>query len=254
MIAVMEKKKLVLNEEMKQLVQEHIHLVKKIASKIAIFLPRHIDSDDLIHEGLMGLMDAAFKYDSKMGMTFSSYATIRVKGAILDSLRSMDWIPRRVRKMAKIIEKAREELVQTLGRTPSRQELAEKLNIPIIKLSSIMSAVEQAQIISFEDLQNFSNRYYVPEDKTHPLTVEDESSDYDKVEMKAVLKSALMELKERERLVLSLYYLEDLNLKEIKMILDISEARISQIHTAALKKLKSKLKGTVKIKETVTNN
>lgn len=233
--------KMTLDDEMRKLVEEHIYLVKRIAYKIAIFLPRHIDTEDLIHEGMIGLLDAARRYDKKAGMNFSSYATLRVKGSILDSLRSMDWIPRRVRKMAKMIDKTKEELLQNLHRNPTPQEIAEKLDVPLPKLHKIINAVEQSQMLSFEDLQCFSNRYYIPEDKTIPVGVEKNTSDYERVEIKAVLKSALMDLTERERLILSLYYIEDLTLKEIKLVLNISEARISQIHTSALKKLKSKL-------------
>ena len=235
------KKKMTLNDEMRKLVEDHIYLVKRIAYKIAIFLPRHIDTEDLIHEGMLGLLDAARRFDKKTGMNFSSYATLRVKGSILDSLRSMDWIPRRVRKMSKMIDKTREELMQKLHRSPTPQEIAEKLDVPLPKLHKIINAVEQSQMLSFEDLQCFSNRYYVPEDKTHPIGAQKATNDYERVEIKAVLKSALLELSERERLILSLYYIEDLTLKEIKLILNISEARISQIHTAALKKLKGKL-------------
>lgn len=237
----MNKQKLSLDDERKKLVQDHIYLVKRIASKIAIFLPRHIDTEDLVHDGIMGLLDAASRYKPNAGMHFSSYATIRIKGAILDSLRAMDWIPRRVRKMSKMIESTREELMQKLQRSPTKEELATKMDVPVIKLNKILNAVEQSQLLSFEDLQYFSNRYYVPEDKTHPLNPESELSDYERVEVKSLLKKALMELSEREKLVLSLYYIEDLTLKEIKAVLNISEARISQIHTLALKKLREKI-------------
>ena len=235
------KKNMSLNEEKKKLVQDHIYLVKRIASKIAMFLPRHIDVDDLVNEGIMGLLDAAARFNANCGMNFSSYATIRVKGAILDSLRAMDWIPRRVRKMAKMIESTREELMQQYKRAPTPQELAEKLDMPVPKLDKVMSAVEQSQMLSFEDLQIFSNRYYIPEDKTHPIKPEGAFDDYELVDIKSVLKTAILELSDREKLVLSLYYIEDLTLKEIKEVLNISEARISQIHTLALKKLKKEL-------------
>jgi RNA polymerase sigma factor for flagellar operon FliA len=153
----------------------------------------------------------------------------------------MDWIPRRVRKMAKAIEKTREELTQELQRTPSSQEISDKLNLPVDKINEIISAAEQSQILSFEDLQSFSNRYYVPEDKVTSVQPEDAISDYERVDIKSALKMALMELSEREKLVLSLYYIEDLTLKEMKLVLNISEARISQIHTVCIKKLKEKL-------------
>ncbi|MCE1249054.1 MAG: FliA/WhiG family RNA polymerase sigma factor [Firmicutes bacterium] len=240
MIGVMEKS-YTLDDEKRKLVQEHLHLVKKIASKLAIFLPRHIDHDDLIHEGIMGLMDAASRYNPRCGMSFANYATIRVKGSIIDSLRAMDWIPRRVRKMAKVIEKTKEELTQELQRTPSSQEISDKLNLPVDKINEIISAAEQSQLLSFEDLQSFSNRYYIPEDKVTSVQPEDAISDYERVEIKSALKMALMELSEREKLVLALYYIEDLTLKEMKLVLNISEARISQIHTVAIKKLKEKL-------------
>lgn len=234
-----------LSDSQRELVRENIHLVKMIANKIAIFLPRHIDSEDLVHEGLMGLMDAAFKYNSAMGMKFSSYAIIRIKGSILDSLRSMDWIPRRVRKISKRIDSAREELQQKLGRNPSMKEISDYLEIPYTKLNQVMSSVEHSQVLSFEDLQNFSNNYLSGEKWLNPANMDVTQSDYEKVEIKEELKKALSLLNERERLILALYYLEDLTLKEIKLILNISEARISQIHTCALKKLRAKLSENV---------
>jgi len=227
-----------LNEIQKELIREHVHLVKIIASKMAIFLPRHIDTEDLIHEGIMGLLDAAIKYDRKQGMKFSSYAAIRIKGSILDSLRSMDWIPRRIRRLSKKIESVREELQQELRREPTPGEISSQLGISRDKLHQIMKDVEYSKLLSFEELQSFSSRYYIPEDQVISVTRRINSTDYEKIDIKDQLKKALKQLSEKERLVLALYYLEDLTLKEIKLIMNISEARISQIHTQAIKKLR----------------
>jgi RNA polymerase sigma factor FliA len=235
------KTKVHLDDEKRELVKQNIHLVKMIASKIAIFLPRHIDYEDLIHEGLVGLMDAAIKFDEKAGMKFSSYASIRIRGSILDSLRSLDWIPRRVRKLSKKIEAVKEELRQTLGREATEEEICRKMEITPTQFREIISDVDNSQMLSFEDLRSFTSRYYTTEDKLTSVNPESETTDYDKVENKELLKVALQELGERERMVLALYYVEDLSLKEIKHVLDISEARISQIHTAAVKKLRKYL-------------
>jgi len=246
---IIKKCKARLNDEQRELIMQNMHLVKMIASKIAIFLPRHIDTEDLIHEGLVGLMDAAVKYDQRIGMKFTSYASIRIKGAILDSLRSLDWIPRRVRKISKSIDKARGELQQKFTREPTMEEISEYLQISSSKLHQVMSMVEQSQLLSFEDLKAFTNRYFVPEEWTHTVNMIPKSNDYERIEIQEQLKQALSELNERERMILSLYYLEDLTLKEIKHILDISEARISQIHTNALRKLRKKIYGTTALQE-----
>ncbi|MCD4783763.1 MAG: FliA/WhiG family RNA polymerase sigma factor [Candidatus Eremiobacteraeota bacterium] len=229
----------ILNNTQKELIREHIYLVKIIASKMAIFLPRHIDTDDLIHEGIMGLLDAAVKYDCKHGMKFSSYASIRIKGSILDSLRGMDWIPRRIRRLSKKIDKVREELQQEFRRDPTPGEISGHLGISKDKLYRIMKDVEHSKLLSFEELQLFSSRYYIPEDHVTSVTRKTKCTDFEKVDLRDQLKKALQQLSDKERLVLALYYLEDLTLKEIKLIMNISEARISQIHTKAIKKLRT---------------
>jgi RNA polymerase sigma factor FliA len=244
------KTKVQLDDAKRELVKQNIHLVKMIASKIAIFLPRHIDYEDLIHEGLVGLMDAAIKFDEKAGMKFSSYASIRIRGSILDSLRSLDWVPRRVRKLSKKIEVTREELRQALGREATEEEICRKMDITPAQFREIVSDVDHSQMLSFEDLRSFTSRYYASEDKIASVNPESETTDYDKVEIKELLKVALQELGEREKLVLALYYVEDLSLKEIKHVLDISEARISQIHTAAIKKLKKCIQQTPQANKT----
>jgi len=232
-----------LDESKRELIQQNLHLVKMIASKMAIFLPRHIDYEDLFHDGVIGLMDAAIKFDEKFGKRFSTYASIRIKGSILDSLRAIDWVPRRIRKLSKKINKTREALQQKLKREPSPEEISKQLDLPRYKFNQIVNAVEQSHMFSFEDLQSFSNRYFYPEESINQLHGNNELNDYERVDVKDQLKEALKKLKYKEKLVLSLYYLEDLTLKEIKRILDISEARISQIHTGALKKLRSIISG-----------
>lgn len=241
-------KQAILDESKKELIRQNIHLVKMIASKMAIFLPRHIDCEDLVHEGIVGLMDAAVKFDTRYGMKFSTYASIRIKGSILDSLRAMDWVPRRIRKLSKKIESARDELQQSLKREPSPEEISLRLEMSSDKLSKVMNAVEQSHMLSFEDLQTFSNRYFHPEDKMNPIHDGRQHTDFERVEIKEQLKNALSHLSEKEKLVLALYYLEDLTLKEIKHIMHISEARISQIHTASLRKLRAYLNGNGNIR------
>jgi len=232
-----------LDDKQRELIRQNMHLVKMIASKMAIFLPRHIDFDDLVHDGLIGLMDAAMKYDCKLGMRFSSYASIRIKGSILDSLRSLDWIPRRIRRMSKKIEKTREILQQELKREPSLEEISRYMGVPPLKLRQIMNDVEHSRVLSFEDLQSFSNKCYMPEKNVFSVGHYHARTGFERVEIKEQLKWALKDLTERERLVLALYYLEDLTLKEIKLVLNISEARISQIHTCALRKMREKIYG-----------
>ncbi|MFP4496574.1 MAG: sigma-70 family RNA polymerase sigma factor [Vulcanimicrobiota bacterium] len=243
MVSVMKKPAEKFDNEKKELIKEHINLVRIIASKMSMFLPNHIDTEDLIHEGLLGLMDAAKKFDNREGVNFSSYASIRIKGAILDSLRSMDWVPRRIRKISKTIEKVRQELRQDLLREPTMNEISQAMETPVSTLNKVVQDVEQSQMYSFEDLQTFTSRYYAPEDKASSVTGNDSERDFARAEIKVQLKEAIAELGDREKLILSLYYIEDLTLKEIKHVLNISEARISQIHSGILKKLKAHLTG-----------
>ncbi len=221
---------------------EYAPLIKFIAQKIAVRLPANIELDDLISAGVIGLMDAIEKYDPTRDNTFKTYAEFRIRGAILDELRSQDWVPRSVRDKAKLIDRTTVQLEQELGRTPADEEIAQKLNVTLEEFHDLANQVRPVSLVSMDDLTTFSNG-----DKksivnilegtkfANPLTTLGMKT------VKDVVTKAIEELPEKQRLVLSLYYYEDLNLKEIGRVLRVTESRVSQLHAQAVSRLRAKL-------------
>lgn len=225
-----------------QLIMDYAPLIKFIAQKIAMRLPSNIELDDLMSAGVIGLMDAIEKYDPTRDNKFKTYAEFRIRGAILDELRSQDWVPRSVREKAKKIEKVYASLEQKLGRTATEQELARELKMDIIELYDLMSQVKAISLMSLDELG-------APSQNDRKSLLEclenvNAKNPFTQLKVKAVKKvmmKAIDDLPEAQRLVLSLYYYEDLNLKEIGKILDVTESRVSQLHTQAVLKLRSRL-------------
>lgn len=211
-------------------------LVKSIARRAASVSGNYVDIDDLVSFGMIGLIKAVEKFDPEKGVTFETYATYRVRGEIIDYMRRNDWVPRGVRKRAQAIEKAAEEFKSETGREPTEEELSIKLGVKKSDIAQAMSECERINLISFEEvLQDASikERNFISED-TPEMSLA-------KSELIEVLAEAIEELPERERLVITLYYYEELTLKEISSIMGVSESRVSQLHTRAVKKLKAAL-------------
>jgi len=211
-------------------------LVKSIARRAASVSGNYVDIDDLVSFGMIGLIKAVEKFDPEKGVTFETYATYRVRGEIIDYMRRNDWVPRGVRKRAQAIEKAAEEFKSEAGREPTEEELSIKLGVKKSDIAQAMSECERINLISFEEvLQDASikERNFISED-TPEMSLA-------KSELIEVLAEAIEELPERERLVITLYYYEELTLKEISSIMGVSESRVSQLHTRAVKKLKAAL-------------
>jgi RNA polymerase sigma factor for flagellar operon FliA len=222
---------------------DYAPLIRFVAQRIAARLPSNIDIDDLISAGVIGLMDAIEKYDPSRDNKFKTYAEFRIRGAILDELRSQDWVPRSVRDKAKKIEKTYAELEQKLGRAVSDEELSSALGIQLDEYYDMVSKVKAVTLLSIDELSG-PNQH---DRKSLLESLENVSSKNPFTQLKSkgirdLLVKHIDELPEKQKLVLSLYYYEDLNLKEIGRILEVTESRVSQLHTQAVEKLRSKLK------------
>ncbi len=229
-----------------QIVLEHTPLIRYIVNRIAVRLPSHIDLEDLHNTGVIGLMDAIEKYDPEKNCKFKTYAEFRIKGAILDQLRSLDWVPRSVRQKGRKLERAYGEVEQRLGRSANEDEVADSLGIQLDKFHELLNQVRGISLVNLEEIG--SNNADGERSGGFADIIEDRQSEnpYSELklqEMKSIVADTIGTLPEKERLVVSLYYYEDLNMKEIGGILGITESRVCQIHTKSVLRLRAKLKG-----------
>lgn len=226
-----------------QIIVEYAPLVKFIAQKIASRLPANIELDDLISCGVIGLMDAISKFDPTRDNKFKTYAEFRIRGAILDELRAQDWVPRSVREKSKVVEKAYAKLECELGRPATDEEMCYELKVSMEEFHDLIKQSKSVSLLNIDDAVAFSNG-----DKKLMVNLMDDRralNPYSAVNYKntqQVIKDAIKALPEKQRLVLSLYYYEDLNLKEIAQVLDVTESRVSQLHTQAILKIKARLR------------
>ncbi|MGK5089274.1 FliA/WhiG family RNA polymerase sigma factor [Bdellovibrionota bacterium FG-2] len=232
------------NSTREKLVLEYAPLIKYVAQKIAARLPANIELDDLMSSGVIGLMDAMEKYDASRDNKFKTYAEFRIRGAILDELRAQDWVPRSVREKAKVLERCFGKIEQTKGRQATEDEVCEELGVSQEEYYELLNQVRSVSLLSFDDISNFSKAdkrtlHGFGEGGAKTPTP---FSEVNVAATKRVIADAIRDLPEKQRLVLSLYYFEDLNLKEIGRVLDVTESRVSQLHTQAIIRLKSKLR------------
>ena len=229
------------NEKTDKLLAQHTDLVKKIAHQIKAKLPSNVEVDDLIQAGMIGLLDAGSRFKDDQGAQFATYASQRIHGAIIDELRSSDWMPRSVRKKMRDVEAAMSFLEQRLGRTPQDSEVAAKLNLTLSEYQALLSDCGGHRLIYFEDFNK-------DEEGDHFLDhhVQDNSGDALKILMSSQFKNSLLtainNLPEREKILMSLYYEQDLNLKEIGAVMNVTESRVSQLHSQAIARLRGSLK------------
>ena len=219
-------------------VMEHSDLVRYVAFRLISRLPDHIAVEDLISAGVLGLMDAIEKYDSCQGIPFEYYAKIRIKGAMLDEIRSMDWVPRSLRQKSSLVEKASITLEQRLGRDPTEEETASELNMDMGEFHKLLDEIKGISFLP-ENIHDF-----VRENRESHMFCSGSEELFDatyRQEIRVHLAEAIASLAEKEQLVLSLYYYEELTMKEIGVALGYTESRISQIHTKAVLKLKTRL-------------
>ncbi len=222
-----------------RVVLEHLPLVRAIAVRVHENLPVHVDLDDLIHAGIMGLFDAATKFDSEKNVAFSAYAKHRIKGAILDSLRQLDWASRDLRRRHKQVEAVTRDLSSTLHRAPTEQEIAQKMGVEVDRWRQMMIDLRNVGLVSASTRSNDSEDLPAPDFPTSPANHPD--SICAREELRSLLATALHTLPERYQRVVLLYYTSELTMKEIGGMLGINESRVSQIHKAALEKMANAL-------------
>ncbi len=227
-----------------ELILKYAPLIKYVAGRLALKLPPNVDINDLISAGVMGLIDAINRYDPNRNIQFKTFAEFRIRGAMLDELRSLDWVPRSVRKKASILEKTYAELEQKLGRPAEDDEVAEALGL---SLDEFYRLLEETKNVSFLDIESIRRK--IPdlnEEDIFDLIADpnnpDPFEDCQLSELRDLLAKAISELPEKEKLVLSLYYYEGLTMREIGEILGYTESRISQLHSKAISRLRGKVK------------
>ena len=225
-----------------QLIVHYSPLVKYVAGRVASGLPQNVDQADLVSYGIFGLIDAIEKFDLERGFKFETYAIARIKGNILDELRSIDWVPRSVRAKARALENAYSKLEGELHRTPSDSELAEELDLTDDQLQTTLGQISFTGLVALDEMLAGSDR---GDSMTMGDTLADDGlgpvAAYEVEEMRQILADSISRLPEREKTVLTLYYYEGLTLAEIGSILGVTESRVCQIHTKAVIQLRSRM-------------
>ncbi len=228
-----------------RLVVAYSPLVKFIAGRMASGLPSHVEEADLISYGLLGLIGAIERFDPDRKIKFETFAVARVKGAIIDELRSLDWVPRSVRARARDVEKAHAELEANLQRAPTQAEMASKLDMNLDEFNDSLLEIANSSVLALDDLWTFADPaggggQISVLDTIHDPHAVDPETEAQASELKDRLADAIESLPERERLVVALYYYENLTLREIGEVLDVTESRVSQLHTKAVLALRSR--------------
>jgi RNA polymerase sigma factor for flagellar operon FliA len=229
-----------------RLILTYAPLVKYVAGRVGSGLPAHVDEEDLVSYGLLGLMGAIDRFDPTRDIKFETFAIARIKGAIIDELRSLDWVPRSVRSRARDIERAMVELERVLHRAPTDEEIAEKLGMTEEELDDSLTDISRSSIAALDELWTISGSsgdqvslIDTIEDTTGP----EPQAALAQTELREALGEAIARLPEREKLVVTLYYYEELTLREIGEVLGVTESRVSQLHTKAILRLKARLAG-----------
>jgi RNA polymerase sigma factor for flagellar operon FliA len=222
-----------------ELIMKYAPLVKYVADRLAIRMPSHISKDDMTSAGTIGLFDAIENFDSSRGIKFETYAFYRIRGAVLDEMRKLDWIPRSVRIDIQQIEAAITAVRKKLGRDPEDHEIAEEMGVSIESYFIMVNKAHGVNLLSLDEPMMGSSVTAVNKMESKTPSPFDE---LDRNELKEVIAGTLSNLSEKERMVVSLYYYEELTLKEIARVMGLTESRISQIHTKAIITLRAKLK------------
>lgn len=223
------------------LIIEYSPLVKIIAGRLSMYLGYNVEYEDLVSYGIFGLIDAIDKFDYGKGIKFETYASLRIRGAILDQIRKMDWVPRTLRQKQKKMDAALLKLEKELGRPATDQEMAAELGITIDEFYTWENQSKASGLVSLDEF--LEQGAEVRTDSSERTRYDSPEAVVEKKEMKELLKAALEILTEKEKNVILLYYYEELTLKEISSIMEVSESRVSQLHTKALQKMKTKLGG-----------
>lgn len=227
------------------LIIEYAGLVKVVAGRLGMYLGYAVEYDDLVGYGTFGLIDAIDKFDAQKGVKFETYASLRIRGAILDQIRKMDWIPRTLRQKQKKMDSAMQQLELSLGRKPTDAELAQVLEISEDELLNWQNQIKASCLVSLDEYVEQGSELQMDSGLTRSSQFDEPEKVMEKQELKRLLLEAMQNLTENESKVITFYYYEELTLKEISRILEVSESRISQLHTKALQKLRKKLGGYV---------
>ena len=215
---------------------------RRVAAQMIAKLPANVEMDDLVQAGMIGLIDALTRYQADQGAQFETFAMQRIRGAMLDELREADWLPRSVRRNQRTIERAIHKLEQKLHRAPSENEVAAELGMPVTSYHQMLGDARGAQLIYLDELGNddseegFLERHQLPEENDPGMMLRDDR-------FREALIAAIEDLPEREKLVMGMYYEQDMNLKEIGAVLGVTESRVSQLHSQAVARLRTKLRG-----------
>ncbi|HZW20279.1 RNA polymerase sigma factor FliA [Noviherbaspirillum sp.] len=224
-----------------QLLEEHAPLVKKLAHQMKAKLPPSVEVDDLIQAGMIGLLDAVNRYEENHGAQFETYAVQRIRGAMLDELRNSDWLPRGIRQNMRKIEVAMNKLQQKLGRTPLETEIAKELKVPLEEYQEMLNEGSGHQLVYYEDFHDkdesdhFLDRYCIDE-QSDPLQALMNTG------FRAAVIRAIEALPEREKILMGLYYEQEMNLKEIGAVMGVSESRVCQLHSQAIARMRARLR------------
>jgi RNA polymerase sigma factor for flagellar operon FliA len=233
-------------EAREQLVLAYSPLVKYVAGRMSSGLPAHVEEADLISYGLIGLMNAIERFEPHRDIKFETYAITRVKGAIIDELRALDWVPRSVRARARQIERAHGKLEHRLHRTPTDEEMAQELGITAEEFQEALLKISTSTVVALDELWTVGDTagdQVSLLDTLHDPDAPDPQKLLDATELRDRLAAAIADLPDREKLVISLYYYENLTLREIGEVLGVTESRVSQLHTKAVLRLRSRLQG-----------
>jgi len=228
-------------EEREALILQYAHLVRYVVGRIMVELPRHVDRDDLIGHGTIGLIRAVDKFDPRRGVKFETYAISVIRGAVLEALRQEDWVPRSVRDKARRVAQAIRQLELELGRPPEDTEIAEALEISPDEYQTLLASIAKISVVSLET--GFESELDSSGSPVDEIADQAPGPDavYSRVERKQILAQTIDSLPEREKLVIALYYQEGLTLKEIGLVLGVTESRVCQLHTQALLRLRGRL-------------
>jgi RNA polymerase sigma factor for flagellar operon FliA len=227
-----------------RLILRYAPLVKYVAGRVSVGLPQNVDTADLVSNGMFGLIDAIEKFDPDRAIKFETYAVTRIRGAIIDELRSFDWVPRSVRQKARNVERSYASLLSGLGRNPTDEEVAEDMGISIKSLRQVFRQVSYVHVAALDELLSLGG------DKSDRVTlgdtIPDEQSDdpvsaFEAEETKEILGAVVSDLPEREMIVISLYYYEGMTLNEVGQVLGVTESRACQLHTKAVMQLRARL-------------
>ncbi|MGA9568387.1 MAG: FliA/WhiG family RNA polymerase sigma factor [Candidatus Korobacteraceae bacterium] len=223
------------------IILEQLPQVYHIASRIHERLPRHVPLEDLVNDGVLGLMAALNSFDNSKRVQFQTYASFRIRGAILDSLRKMDWASRPLRAKGRRIANAVAELIGSLGRQPSEQEIADHVGLPVAKLQKLLADLDGLMLLGQESLAPYDSSETQDLIENAPSKAEDPFTQCLRGEINGQLAKSIAQLSEREQLLLSLYYREDLTMREVAEVIGVRQSRASQIHSLVLLKLKASL-------------